>query len=246
MNKLTPVILALVFLFSGNALAQTLTLATTDWEPIYGRSLPEQGFFSAVSKAVFKRAGYDIKIQFLPWKRALEEARSGKYDGLLGAYHNKGRAKNFYYPDPLYSSDEVFIQYKGKGIEYTKVEDLKGYSIGGMRGAANLVELKARGFDVRETVNDMQSLMKLNSSRIDLVLMGRPQVLYMLENNAKLKSLAGHVEILEPPYKSSSLYCPISKKRMDGKIIVKKFNEALKAMKVDGSYSKILKRFGQI
>ena len=49
----------------------------------------------------------------------------------------------------------------------------------------------------------------------------------------------------EPPYKSSNLYCPISKKRMDGKIIIKKFNEALKDMKADGSYDAILKRFGQ-
>jgi len=245
MNKLISGGLVIFMLLTASASAQNLNLATTDWEPIYGRSLPEQGFFSAISKAVFKRAGYDITIQFLPWKRALEGARTGKYDGLLGAYHSKDRARNFYYPDPLYASDEVFVQYKGKGITYATIEDLKGYSIGGMRGAANLVDLKKHGFDIRETANDEQSLMKLNSNRVDLVLMGRPQVLFMLENNANIKKMASHVDIIEPPYKSSNLYCPITKKRMDGKFIVNKFNEALAAMKADGSYAAILKRFGQ-
>jgi len=245
MNKGFFVFLTCILMFCSGVHAQKLNLATTDWEPIYGRSLPEQGFFSAISKAVFKRAGYDITIQFLPWKRALEGARSGKYDGLLGAYHSKDRARNFYYPEPLYASDEVFVQYKGKGITYATVEDLKGYSIGGMRGAANLVDLKKQGFDIRETANDEQSLMKLNSNRVDLVLMGRPQVLFMLENNANIKKMASHVDIIEPPYKSSNLYCPITKKRMDGKFIVNKFNEALTAMKADGSYAAILKRFGQ-
>jgi len=245
MNKGFFVFLTCILMFCSGVHAQKLNLATTDWEPIYGRSLPEQGFFSAISKAVFKRAGYDITIQFLPWKRALEGARSGKYDGLLGAYHSKDRARNFYYPEPLYASDEVFVQYKGKGITYATVEDLKGYSIGGMRGAANLVDLKKQGFDIRETANDEQSLMKLNSNRVDLVLMGRPQVLFMLENNANIKKMASHVDIIEPPYKSSNLYCPITKKRMDGKFIVNKFNEALAAMKADGSYAAILKRFGQ-
>ncbi len=246
MNKFIWALLTCLLLFCSGAWAEKLSLATTDWEPIYGRSLPEQGFFTVLSKQIFKRAGYEVSVTFLPWKRALEESRSGKYDGLLGAYHTKARAHKFYYPNPIYSNHEVFIQHMGKDIGYTKIEDLKGYSIGGMRGGAQMVELKKQGFDIRETVSDFQSLMKLSSKRVDLVLMGRPQFYYMLESNAKLKSLAGKLKVVEPPYKSYQLYCPITKKRMDGKIIVKRFNDALDAMKADGSYDAILKRFGQI
>ncbi len=31
----------------------------------------------------FARAGYDVTMKFLAWKRALESAKSGKYDGLF-------------------------------------------------------------------------------------------------------------------------------------------------------------------
>lgn len=232
-------------LFTSTSLAEKLTLATVNWQPFYGEDLPESGFFAAVAKEAYKRAGYDMDVKFLPWKRALEEARKGKYDGLLGAYYNEDRANTFHYSDVVYTNDEVFIQNAGRGISFSNVDELKRYKVGGMRGAAQMGELRSMGFDIEETTDEFQSLQKLAADRVDLVIMGQQQLHYQLANNAKLKDMENSFEILSPPFKSYDLYCAITKKRPDGDEITRKFNAALKDMRADGTFRSILERFGQ-
>ena len=233
-------------LFSGTNVAssETISLATVDWPPIYGTELPENGFFAALSREVCKRAGYELEIAFVPWKRAVELAKRGKFDGILGAYYSDERAKYFNYPDPVVSNDEVFVQKKGQGITYTVVDDLKKFKIGGLRGSAQLEELEKMGFTVEATTDDIMSIKKLSANRIDLMIIGKAFLLYTLKNSEEMHQYKEAFEILEPPYKSYELYCPISKKIENSEKIVEQFNAALQSMKGDGTYQSTMERFG--
>ncbi len=239
------IILCVFLLLSPLLSANTLNLTTVNWEPFYGEGLKENGFFAAISREAFKRAGYDITVKFLPWKRALESARSGKFDGLLGAYYTDDRAKTFYYSDVVHQNDEVFVSVKDRGISYTQLNQLKQYKVGGMRGSAQMDELRSLGFDIEETTDNIKSLLKLSSHRLDMVLIGRQQFNYLLQNENELRSLQGNLEAIEPPFKSFNLYCTITKKRKDGDEIISGFNQALSQMRNDGTFQAILKRFGQ-
>ncbi|NOR23845.1 MAG: hypothetical protein GQ542_05525 [Desulforhopalus sp.] len=53
-------------------------MATLNWQPFYGENLPKNGFYAELSREAFKRAGYDLIITFVPWKRAVQMARTGK------------------------------------------------------------------------------------------------------------------------------------------------------------------------
>ena len=232
-------------LSSQMASAETITLSTLNWEPFYGEKLPENGFLAALSREAFKRIGYDMELVFLPWKRALEMARTGKYDGLLGAYYSEDRNSTFDYTDSIAQNEEVFIANKGSGIKYANIEDLKQYKIGGLRGGAPATELQEKGFNIDLVADDTLSIKKLNAKRIDLIIMGKQQLFYMLQNNKDLQQFQGTFDILEPPFKLYDLYCPITKARTDGAEIVEKFNKALQEMKADVTYDAIMKRFGQ-
>ena len=59
-----------------------LEIATTEYPPYYGKDLENGGFMTEIVVEVFKRAGYDAEIKFLPWKRALE-GRRRRLDGRL-------------------------------------------------------------------------------------------------------------------------------------------------------------------
>ena len=236
---------ALLLVKSTLAASTEITLATLNWEPVYGENLPENGFFTAITKEAFKRAGYDLKVKFLPWKRALEQSKKGTYDGILGAYYNEDRAKSFYYSDPVYQSDEVFVQLKGKGISYKTLQDLKPYKIGGVLGGAPSKELQSLGLNLEETVTTIQSLRKLNAKRVDLVVVGRAEFHYRLNTVEDLVKVKNKFDVIEPPFKSYQLYCPITKVRADGQEVVNKFNQAISEMKADGSFEAILSRFGQ-
>ncbi|MCP4111389.1 MAG: hypothetical protein GY749_38640, partial [Desulfobacteraceae bacterium] len=50
---------------------KSIVLATMNWEPIYGKSLPEGGVFTAVTREAFRRGGYRLDVKFVPWKRAM-------------------------------------------------------------------------------------------------------------------------------------------------------------------------------
>ncbi len=244
-KRIIAMMIAAVFLGSAaSAFSQTLTLATLNWEPFYSENLPEEGFFTALSREAFKRAGYEIKVEFMQWTRALAMAKKGKYDGLLGAYHNAERENYFIFPEPAAHNEEVFLQKKGKGITYTSLEDLKPYKIGGLVGGAPLKELAEKGFKT-EGAKDLQSIKKLHAGRIDLMVYGKQNFYFSLKNMADYTPYQDAFEVLEPPFKSYGLYCPVSRKRTDAREIVDKFNAALKEMKADGTYEKILTRFGQ-
>ena len=233
-----------LFYVTNVASSETISLATVDWPPIYGKNLPENGFFAALSREAFKRAGYELEIAFVPWKRAVELAKRGKFHGILGAYYSDERAKYFHYPDPVATNDEVFVQKKGQGITYTAVEDLKKYKIGGLRGSAQIEELEKMGFNIEATTDDIMSIKKLNAGRVDLMIVGKAFLLYTLKNSEEMRQYQEAFEILEPPYKSYELYCPISKKIENSEKIVEQFNAALQAMKDDGTYQGIMERFG--
>ncbi|GGY47570.1 amino acid ABC transporter substrate-binding protein [Bacterioplanes sanyensis] len=246
MSIIKTFLCVLTMVLSSNwALAEKISLATVNWQPFYGDDLPENGFFTAIAREAYKRAGYELVVDFLPWKRALEEARKGKYDGLLGAYYSEDRAKTFYYSDIVHTNDEVFIQNIGRGIEFNQLEGLKRYKIGAMRGSAQLEELRSKGFDVDETTDDVQNLKKLAADRVDLIIMGRQQFYYQLNNSSELAGLKDNFELINPPFKSFELFCAITKKRPDGAEITKKFNAALNEMKSDGTIQAILSRFNQ-
>ncbi len=52
-----------------------------------GKDLESHGFMTELIIEAFARVGYDATVKFLPWKRALESTKSGKYDGLFTVWY---------------------------------------------------------------------------------------------------------------------------------------------------------------
>ncbi|MBU2897053.1 substrate-binding periplasmic protein [Vibrio hepatarius] len=234
----TPLTLMLVVLCF-NAFAEKITLTTTDWPPLYAEDLPNYGFLAELSRVVFKKAGYDLEIEFVkPWVRALEWAKDGRYDGLMGAYYNPERSQFFDYPDPIYSVNEIFIQKYDSNITYNNLNELKSYSIGGMRGGAHLQVLQEQGFDIDETADDLQSLRKLSVGRVELVLMAEHQFYFLVNLHP---DLTGKLKAVSPPYKKFNIYTPISKKREgNNEVLIKKLNDAIQVLKANGTFNEML------
>lgn len=242
---ITRLILFFLLFGSTGALCEPITLATMNWEPFYGEKLPENGFFAALSREAFKRCGFELKLVFLPWKRALTLAKNGEYDGLLGAYYSEERTRYFHFPNSVSRNEEVFVKKKGRPIPFSRLEDLKPYTIGTLRGGAQSEDLLKHGLVIKETNDYESSIKKLNANRIDLLLIGKQAFYFILTNQDDLRPLKENFDILAPPYKFYDLYCPITRKRPDGKSITTSFNRALREMRIDGTYDRILSRFGQ-
>ena len=128
-------ILIIFPLFSINAEERVVRFVTVDWPPFFAENLPQQGYVSEVTREAFKRVGYKVTIDFVPWARALKMVEYGDADAALGAYYTPERATYSVYSKPIVKSPDVFFKKKGSSAlnTYENLKDLKGYSIQGDR-----------------------------------------------------------------------------------------------------------------
>lgn len=232
--------------FQSQAFAQeenTVVLATDPWPPYYGPDLNDGGYFTDIVTEAFKRVGYTCEVKFVPWKRALERAQRGSYDGILGAFYAESRTRDFAYSEPISESHLAFFSKKGRGIRYQTLQDLSQYSIGVIRGYSYSEEFEAATELRTEEVNRVeQNIEKVLANRIDLFIDSQEVVSYLL--NTTLSDQKDQLEMLTPPYKTNTLYVLISKKNPQHQRIVNDLNRGLQMLKEDGTYDAILKEHG--
>jgi len=239
----TLFILSLVLCFDphhAEAKGKRLELAAINWPPIYGQNIPKNGFFTELCREAYRRAGYDIKLIFLPWSRVIYETKKGKYDGVLGAYYNDERSQHFIYSDVVIINEEIFIRREETKFSSTALDVLKRHRVVALRGSAQAQELINAGFAVDEVTSHSQSISMLLAKRHDLALVGKPFYLhYLLHEGQNNKD---KLAIINPPFKSYQLFTLLSRKRKNAHYIMKQFNAALQQMKDDGTYAEIIKR----
>ena len=219
-----------------------ITLATTSWQPYFGSELKDGGYFVVISREAFKRVGYDLKVEFMPWKRALVLAKNkDRYDGLLGAYYSDERTQHFKYSDPIDKTEVVLMSKKHKKISYKKLSDLKKYKIGIVRGYINSEEFdKADYLQKYEAYSTDQNIKLLIFDRVDLIVDAKKVVIDTIRK--KYPQYIGKVTALNPPLSTRYLYNAFNK-NIRYKNIVEEFNKGLKEVKKDGTFDRILKSY---
>lgn len=85
------------------AQAQTLRVATLEWAPYVGSDLPGNGLASRILNEALALNGDKAELVFLPWQRALNETREGRFDALMPAYLSPDRRQDFYTSMPLWT-----------------------------------------------------------------------------------------------------------------------------------------------
>jgi polar amino acid transport system substrate-binding protein len=222
---------------------KVVRLATLEWPPYVGEDLPDKGFTTAIVSEAFKRAGYEVKIDFMPWARALKESNGGNYDAAYPEYYSEERAKTFLFSDQFAASPLGFYKQKSTNITYAKLEDLKPYRIGVVLGYTNTPEFDAADYLQKETVNaDEQNLRKLLLGRIDLAVIDKYVAQYII--TTKIPEATDKLEFIEPQLKEQPLYLIFSQQSANNKQKLMAFNAALKSMQADGTLEKIFKKYG--
>lgn len=222
--------------------AQPLTLATVEWPPFYGQNLPQKGYIYATTKEAFKRAGYDVTVVFLPWKRALELTRLGKYDGLLGVYHTDARELDFVFSDVILHTKEVFVFPSRQRSSYQSLQDLHGKTVGGLRGTAPLEDLKRYmpSIDVDDVADEERGLLQLYTNRIDLMLINIERFNYLMKVTPSTVGSNDELLLSKLVFSDYSLHCAIRRTKKDSKLIIDNFNKELKVIISSGKYDHLI------
>ncbi|MCG7499439.1 transporter substrate-binding domain-containing protein [Vibrio sp. Of7-15] len=226
-----------------HALSQpkSVSLVTEPWEPYIGMDLENGGYVTEIVTTAFKRMGYDCLVNYTSWERAIRESKAGHYDGLLGAYYTKERAKHFKFPNPIVESRVALFALKDRGIRFQKLEDLIPYKIGVISSYRYTEE-----FDHATYLNKLSAystrinIKQLLTGRIDL-LIGTEEVVYM----SLKKHFPQEINSLTPLKMNDdirAIYLLISKKAENSKQLVQDFNQGLERIINDGTFDAIIKK----
>jgi len=252
-ESLKILILILSFLFSNGLLMagpKTVTLATLEWPPYIGKSLPKDGYVAEIVVEAFKRSGYQTDIQFFPWPRAVHMVETGNRDGLFPEYFSVDREKKcvFSHPFPggpvgFYKRKDARISFNGNPQKELKkvLHGLRQYRFGVVRGYINIAEFDAATYLIKdEADSDESNIKKLHVKRIDLIFIDKLVANYIIKT--KHFEMTPDLEFMEPALEQKSLHICFSKKSADYQRKLKAFNKGLKSIKADGTINRIMSK----
>jgi polar amino acid transport system substrate-binding protein len=241
-------LLVLTLIFSSNlsvAEDKIVRLTSLHWPPYSSKSLDQQGASVAVAKAAFKAMGYQLKVDFFPWSRAVILAKdsNSEYSGYFPEYFSENIAENFIYSDSMGSGPLGFAERKDKSISWTKLADLKPYRIGIVQDYINTAELDAmianKSIKSSVTTSDDKNLKKLVSGRVDLAVVDRNVMNYLFKTIPSLAEKANEAQFNSTLLENKKLFICF-KKGPKGENIAEIYNEGLKKIDIAAIMNKYL------
>lgn len=224
--------------------AETITLATTEWPPHFSPAVENDGYVSEISREAFKRAGYELEIAFMPWDQAVEGAKKGDYDGVMGISLTPERARDLEYTKPLGEVHLALIKRADSNIPdtYSSYQELTGHTVAVVKGYYLPKEFEEASFKLDLTDSDEVNVLKLLNQEVDLIIDYGDAAYYLIDT--KHPEHKGGIKTLSPPLEVVAMHNTISKKRARSEEIVAAFNQGLESMKEDGTYEAILRKHG--
>lgn len=226
--------LCFCFLISSVAIAEdkVVHLTSLDWPPYSGKDLPGGGASIEVARAAFKAMGYELKVDFYPWSRAVNLAKDegSKYAGYIPEYYSDAVAEEFHYSDVMGNGPLGFAQHADKPINWSSHDDLSNYSIGVVQDYVNEAEFDKRIADgrikVQAVTSDATNLVKLVNGRIDMAVVDKNVMDYLIKTDKRLKNKGDKLQFNDKMLEDKKLYICFKKNAM-GEELLKVFNEGL-------------------
>jgi polar amino acid transport system substrate-binding protein len=227
----------------GIAFAAPIKIVTSPWPPYeFNDNGQLKGTDVDVIREAFSRMGIPVKIEMYPWSRCLKMVQSGEAEGIFTLSKNPKREKFLIYPEEVINySENVFFYNKKKPFEFDgTVESLKGRLIGTTRNYNYRDDfMKSNLFKRDDADSDMAGIRKIANGRDDLFICDK----LVGSSLAKKEGLLSKISYIKTPLSKKKMFLAFRKNNPKNIQLAKNFEKAIKSMKKDGTYKKILDRY---
>jgi len=230
---------------SGHVNSETFRISTGEFVPYCSSVAFHKGFSSHIIEESFARQGHKVEFVFLPWKRALLEAKLGHYDASSWWVYSEERAADFIFSDAVLERTVAFLYNKNINYEFDwkDMDDLSGMRIGLTRGYHYTDELvafrKAKKALFEEVNTDEQNLRRLLLGRIDIFPMNVVAGMELLRTKFA-PDVIDQLNFHPRPLNTTSGLLLFPKVNKRSKQIRNIFNTGLKSIREDGTYEKMM------
>jgi len=242
------VAIALSCLCSGFSVshAETVTIRADAWYPVNGQPGSDRpGYMIELASTILAGHGYSVDYQTMPWERAVDSVRKGKYDCVVGAF--RGDTPDFVFPRENWGRFATwFYTRAGNPWRYTGLDSLRKQTIGIIGGYAygdaldNFIQQNSSRFHALKGEAALENnIEKLLAGRIS-VIAEAPLVM-----NAKLKELGlqGKVRPAGRLNEGEAVYIACSPAKPRSRRLVDWFDAGIKALRRSGELAKILAKY---
>jgi polar amino acid transport system substrate-binding protein len=204
--------------------------AANEWPPFVSATLPNNGLSGALVAAVFERIGYSARIDFYPWKRAMQVGlNQPHYAGLLAIWRTPEREKLCYFSSPIGSTLTVLAYLRAAPVRAATLAELQPLRIGTVAGYANGEQfdgMAASGaLHVEEGVNDETNLRKLLIGRFPAIVIEKRVLRHLLASGRFSNAERERIIFSEQLFKARPVYTCF-KRNAAGLKLQQAFNEA--------------------
>jgi polar amino acid transport system substrate-binding protein len=220
--------------------AKTFNLVAAVYPPYNYLDEGVKGLNIDIVEAVFAAVDYQVKVEFLPFGRALQYAKHGTVDGIT-LWHSKHRTQWFQFSEPFTDSELIFYKRKSLKINYRTLSDITPFTVGTVQkyaypeSFANNVKIKKD-----QVLTDEKNIKKLILGRIDMALIDKRMAQFILrKNHPEQQHLFDSVGTL----KNENYYLAISKNTSNYKQKLEAFNLGLAKIKENGILAKIIRKY---
>lgn len=223
------------------ASAADVTLVYEDYPPYeFTKDGALVGIDVDIIREAAKRAGVNPVFNEVPWKRAMEEVRTGKVDAIFSLFKTDERMEFLHFPSLSLSSEKnVAVVAKGSGKSVKSLDDLKGMTVGVVVDYAYGGEFDSMELTRDESSDNVQMLKKLAKGRTDVAVINQRLLSHLVKG--------GEVEdAFEPTglvLAEEGMYVGFSKQSAQGAALAEAFSKALESMKADGFLDSVYAKY---
>ncbi len=221
----------------------SVPLATGEWPPYAGEQLAGGGVAVELVQAVFREMGRQADIRFLPWRRCEASVRGGLVWAAFPYAKTPERQAGFFFSDPLIEGRDVWFYFgdRMRGVAYDDLTELRSYRIGMASGYWYEEMFRQAGLEVDPSSSDLVGLAKLRAGRLDLFPMNELTGIWLIERY--FPEQRQNFGILEQPLRSNQNALIVSKVYPGGLLLLGEFNLALRKIKANGVYQRIMGQY---
>ncbi len=249
-NKIGRYLAIVLCLFIANTpvkAAEKLLFATGEWLPYTSKNLDGGGVLVELVRSVVLEMGMRPEFIFFPWKRAERLVERGKVFAAFPYGKNADRLSRFQFSDNFFSAPTVFFYRRGElPIEsYDRFEDLRPYRIGGNRGYNYVQWFEKAGLKSHLAESQDQLIKMLEKGRIDLAAIDRGAGWMTIDTlfpgrRHEFSTMKRSIEQTDEEMGSHLMVSPGYPNQAE---LISKFNQALRVIRKNGMYAKILEKY---
>ena len=255
---LLTVLSVLITSLVGHAADNIIRLGADEWAPYNitpnthcknESKLLCEGYMVDIARAVFEKKGYSVEYYVMPWKRAIEETKRGRFAGLIGA--DKEDGKGFIFPREEMSINKLAF-YVGKDSQwhYQGPDSLKTVRLGVIDGYGYRKWLREYINENSGNPNRVQqisgntpmetNIKKLVNNRIDVIVDSEATIRYVANNMGYLDKIkpAGYGTL------AKNIYIVFSHADPNGQSYAEQLSAGIEEMRKSGELEKVLGRYG--